>query len=82
MSSRRSLDPFAIADRDPLSSKLKAMRQILLDALLPNRAWWSRVRDLKDPRIKVAYWALRFGIAVLVITVISTFAIRQHPQLR
>jgi hypothetical protein len=58
------------------------MSQILLDALLPNRAWWSRVRDLKDLRMKIAYFALRFGVAILVIAVISTFAIRQHPQLR
>jgi len=58
------------------------MSQILMDALLPNRAWWSRVRDLKDPRMKIAYVALRFGVAILVIVAISTFAIRQHPQLR
>jgi hypothetical protein len=58
------------------------MSQILLDALLPNRAWWSRVRDLKDRRTKIAYFAVRFGVAILVIALISTFAIRQHPQLR
>ncbi len=58
------------------------MRQILLDALLPNRAWWSRVRDLKDLRMRIAYFGLRFGVAILLIAAISTFAIRQHPQLR
>lgn len=58
------------------------MSQILLDALLPNRAWWSRVRDLRDPRMRIAYVALRFGVAILVIALICTFAIRQHPQLR
>jgi hypothetical protein len=58
------------------------MSQILLDALLPNRAWWSRVRGLKDPRMRIAYVALRFGVAILAIAAIATFAIRQHPQLR
>ena len=58
------------------------MSQILLDALLPNRAWWSRVGELKDRRMRIAYVALRFGVAILVIAAITTFAIRQHPQLR
>ena len=58
------------------------MSQILLDTLLPNRAWWSRVRDLKNPRMKIAYVLLRFGVAILVIAAITTFAIRQHPLLR
>lgn len=71
-----------MAGRDASSSKLKAMSQILLDALLPNRAWWSRVRDLKDPCVKIAYVALRFGLAIVIIAAITTFAIRQHPQLR
>jgi hypothetical protein len=42
----------------------------------------ARVRDLKDQRTRIAYFALRFGIAILVIAMICTFAIRQHPQLR
>jgi len=58
------------------------MSQILLDALLPNRAWWFRVRGLKDRRTKITYFALRFGIAILAIAAIGIFAIRQHPQLR
>jgi hypothetical protein len=58
------------------------MSQILLDELLPNRAWWSRVRDLEDRRTRIAYFALRFGAAILVIAMICTFAIRQHPQLK
>jgi hypothetical protein len=58
------------------------MSQILLDALLPNRAWWSRVHDLKDRQTKIIYFALRFGVAILVIGAICIFAIRQHPQLR
>lgn len=32
--------------------------------------------------MRIAYVALRFGVAILVIALICTFAIRQHPQLR
>jgi len=32
--------------------------------------------------MRIAYIALRFGVAILAIVAISTFAIRQHPQLR
>ena len=61
---------------------MKAMNRVLLDALLPNRAWWSRVRELQDRRTRITYFAIRFGFAILAIVVICVFAIRQHPQLR
>jgi len=58
------------------------MSPILVDALLPNRAWWSRVRSLQDRRTKITYFALRFGIAILIIVVLTTFAIRPLHGLR
>jgi hypothetical protein len=52
------------------------MSRMLLDALLPNRAWWSRFHALPDRRTRVVYIALRFGLAILAIAAVAIFALR------
>jgi hypothetical protein len=52
------------------------MSRMLLDALLPNRAWWSRFHVLPDRRTKIVWIALRFGLLILAIGAIAIFARR------
>jgi hypothetical protein len=58
-------------------SKLSMLR----DTMLPNRAWNQRVRAA-DFETGLKYWALRLGLAVLVIAIMYFFGIHQHQELR
>lgn len=53
---------------------------MLIDTLLPNRAWNRRVRDSGKNRL--IYWLLRIALAAAVIFLIVHFGIRQHQELR
>jgi hypothetical protein len=54
---------------------------MLLDTMLPNRAWNQRVRAAGfETRLK--YWALRLSLAILVIALMYFFGIHQHQELR
>jgi hypothetical protein len=55
---------------------------ILLDALLPNRAWIRRVHDPSHAAGRVTYWAIRAGLGVLVLLLIYFFNVSQHQALQ
>jgi hypothetical protein len=54
---------------------------MLLDTLRPNRGWRQRLKAA-SPEDRVKYWALRVGLAVLVVIIILLFNIQQHQALR
>jgi hypothetical protein len=65
-----------VKEGDPMS-KLS----ILADTLRSNGAWKRSVRD-SNPKDRWKYWALRLGLAILVIFVMYLFNIHQHQELR
>ena len=54
--------------------------QVLVDSLLPNRSWNRRVPDSSQYRL--AYWAVRIALTIVIIFLILRFGAQQHPQLR
>jgi hypothetical protein len=54
----------------------------VLDALLPNRAWNRRVKNLADSRTRLVYLSVRISLAIVVFLLVWLLGIQQHQQLR
>jgi hypothetical protein len=54
---------------------------IFIDSLRPTNAWLRPMRAA-DPKDRWKYYAIRFGLVILVIGLMGLFGFSQHNMLR
>lgn len=72
-----------------MNAEAKAVREnktcigsMLLDTMLPNRGFSHRVNAIGNSRTRSKYWALRIGLAFLLVLVGCFLDLHQYQQLR
>jgi hypothetical protein len=63
---------------EEIVSKLSSM---VIDSLRPNNSWLRPMRAA-DPKDRWKYYAIRFGVIILVIGLLSLFRFSPHNTLR
>ena len=68
-----------LSDMTRLDKAVK-IRQLLLNSLLPNATWNHRRKEAGKYRL--AYWAVRLALMLIIIFLVLHLGIRQHPAVR
>lgn len=60
---------------------MSKVSSIFIDSLRPNNSWLRPMRAA-DPNDRWKYYAIRFGVVILLITLLSLFDFKPHNLLR